>query len=62
MKYREDNKIIRHDMINLLMEARNGNLSHSANAPQSKKEIEIGFATVDESDVEGKEDQSQSYQ
>lgn len=51
MKYREDNKIIRHDMINLLMEARKGNLSHSTNAPHSKKEIEIGFATVDESDV-----------
>lgn len=50
MKYREENKIIRHDMINLLMEARKGNLSHTSE-PQSDKEIEIGFATVQESDV-----------
>lgn len=50
MEFREKNNIIRHDMINLLMEARRGNLSHTSE-PQSDKENEIGFATVQESDV-----------
>lgn len=49
MDYREKNKIIRHDMIHLLMEARKGNLTHVSNEPKSTQEI--GFATVQESDV-----------
>lgn len=49
MGYREKNKIIRHDMIDLLMEARKGNLTHISTESQSSQEI--GFATVQESDV-----------
>uniref|UniRef100_A0A1B0D3B2 Cytochrome P450 n=1 Tax=Phlebotomus papatasi TaxID=29031 RepID=A0A1B0D3B2_PHLPP len=46
MNYREKNKIIRPDMINLLMEAKKGNLSHQENEHDS-----AGFATVEESDI-----------
>lgn len=49
MGYREKNKIIRNDMIHLLMEARKGNLTHASNEPHSTHEI--GFATVQESEV-----------
>ena len=48
MKYREEKGIIRHDMINLLLQAKKGNLKHST------KEEEVvldGFATVQESNV-----------
>jgi cytochrome P450 family 9 len=45
MKIREEKGIVRHDMINLLMQAKKGNLTH-----QSKEEENIseGFATVEE--------------
>ncbi len=42
MKYREDNNIIRPDMIHLMMEARKGSLHHDAGND------DIGFATVQE--------------
>jgi cytochrome P450 family 9 len=45
MRIREEKGIVRHDMINLLMQAKKGNLTH-----QSKEEENIseGFATVEE--------------
>ena len=46
MKYRVEKGIIRHDMINLLIQARKGNLSHS---PKEDDIISDGFATVEES-------------
>lgn len=44
MKYREENNIIRPDMIHLMMEARKGSLQHDTGND------DIGFATVQESD------------
>lgn len=48
MRIREENGIVRHDMINLLMQAKKGKLSH-----QSKEDERIseGFATVEESQM-----------
>nr|QZP43536.1 cytochrome P450 monooxygenase CYP9A197 [Ephestia elutella] len=52
MKNREDNNIIRPDMIHLLMEAKKGKLVHE---DKTKEDAGAGFATVDESSV-GKKD------
>jgi cytochrome P450 family 9 len=49
---REKFGIVRHDMINLMLEARKGRLSHNNN---SEEKIVDGFATVEESNV-GKSD------
>lgn len=46
MKEREAKGIVRHDMINLLMEAQKGKLSYSAEEKTTE-----GFATVEESDI-----------
>jgi cytochrome P450 family 9 len=45
MKTREEKRIIRHDMINLLMEAKKGKLKHSS----AEEKTSDGFATVEES-------------
>ena len=47
MKIREQKGIIRHDMINLLIQARKGNLGHAKLSDE--KTEEKGFATVEES-------------
>lgn len=44
MQYREENKVYRPDMINLMMEARNGCLFHDVH------DDDVGFATVTESE------------
>lgn len=49
MKARDENKIIRHDMINLLMQAKKGKLTHEKEEKESKPAD--GFATVEESQV-----------
>lgn len=49
MKAREDKGIVRHDMINLLMQAKKGKLTHEKEEKE-EKEVE-GFATVEESQV-----------
>lgn len=49
MSYREKNNVVRHDMINLLMEAKKGNLHHNSQEDTAGKDI--GFATVQESEV-----------
>ncbi|XP_055699429.1 probable cytochrome P450 9f2 [Phlebotomus papatasi] len=49
MKYREQQNIIRPDMINLLMEAKKGKLNHT----KTEKDT-AGFATVDESSAHWK--------
>lgn len=49
MSYREQNNIVRHDMINLLMEAKKGNLHHTSQDDTAEKDI--GFATVQESEI-----------
>ena len=46
MKYREEHGIVRNDMINLLIQAKNGKLSHD-----TKEKITEGFATVEESQL-----------
>jgi cytochrome P450 family 9 len=46
MKNREENKIIRPDMIQLLMEAKKGSLKHESTVDQ-----DAGFATVEESSM-----------
>uniref|UniRef100_A0A8D8HDK2 Cytochrome P450 9e2 n=1 Tax=Culex pipiens TaxID=7175 RepID=A0A8D8HDK2_CULPI len=48
MKQREVNKIVRNDMINILMEVRNGSLKHRQDEQDTK---DAGFATVEESSV-----------
>ncbi|CAO1441593.1 unnamed protein product [Diamesa hyperborea] len=48
MKYREEKGIIRHDMIDLLLQARKGNLKHST---KEEEVVADGFATVEESNV-----------
>lgn len=54
MNYRDEHNIVRHDMINLLMEAKKGNLKHTSGTDDDK---DIGYATVEESDV-GKSSQT----
>ena len=49
MKIREERGIIRHDMINLLIQARKGNLNHVKLTEEIKEEK--GFATVEESAI-----------
>ncbi|XP_059610759.1 probable cytochrome P450 9f2 [Phlebotomus argentipes] len=46
IKTREEKNIVRHDMINLLMEAKRGNLAHTTTEKDS-----AGFATVEESEI-----------
>lgn len=48
MKAREDKGIIRHDMINLLMQAKKGNLTHEK---EREEKVVEGFATVEESQL-----------
>nr|ARO50431.1 cytochrome P450 [Chironomus tentans] len=48
MKIREQKGIVRHDMINLLMQAKKGKLVHENNT----EEIADGFATVEEYEME----------
>ena len=48
MKIREERGIIRHDMINLLMQAKKGSLSHEQKITEKVTE---GFATVEESQM-----------
>lgn len=48
MKVRKENNIHRPDMINLLMQIREGTLSHQADEKRDEQE---GFATVEETDV-----------
>lgn len=50
MKIREKKGIIRHDMINLLLQARKGQLAHSINNVIEEKASD-GFATVEESQL-----------
>ncbi|KAG6461830.1 hypothetical protein O3G_MSEX012870 [Manduca sexta] len=52
MDDREANNIIRPDMINILMEVKKGKLSHEE---KSTKDVDAGFATVEESVVGKKE-------
>ena len=59
MKYREENNLVRNDMINLLMEARKGMLNNDV-ATDAKYE-NIGFATVQEPDVEKKVSKISKY-
>lgn len=49
MRIRERDGIIRHDMINLLIQAKQGKLTHERE-PETKTSVE-GFATVEESQV-----------
>ncbi|KAK4874018.1 hypothetical protein RN001_013378 [Aquatica leii] len=55
IEYREENGIVRPDMIHLLMEAQKGRLKHEEVKDQ---EIDTGFATIEESSI-GKEDRPQ---
>lgn len=48
MQVREEKGIIRYDMINLLMQAKKGKLSHDA---KQEDKIKDGFATVEESQM-----------
>ena len=48
MAHREKEHIIRPDMINLLMQAKQGTLTHSDN---DKSDENVGFATVEESEI-----------
>lgn len=50
IKYREEHSVVRHDMINLMMQAKKGQLTHAAD-PTTADEKDIGFATVEESEV-----------
>lgn len=49
INYREKNSVVRHDMINLIMLAKKGQLAHSKDGKDDEKDI--GFATVEESEV-----------
>jgi cytochrome P450 family 9 len=55
MKTRERENIVRHDMINLLLQAKNGQLKHSTNNNNNNNDEEEktldGFATVEESQL-----------
>ena len=46
MRIREEKGIVRHDMINLLMQAKKGKLTHQM---KEEENISEGFATVEES-------------
>lgn len=48
MNIREEKGIVRHDMLNLLMQVRKGNLKHDAT---EEEKITEGFATVEESQM-----------
>lgn len=48
MKIRETKGIIRHDMINILMQAKKGKLTHEK---EKEEKVFEGFATVEESNV-----------
>jgi len=48
MSHREKEHIIRPDMINLLMQAKQGKLTHNDN---EKNDENVGFATVEESEI-----------
>lgn len=48
IKYREEKNIFRPDMINIMMQVRDGTLKHQADEKKNEHE---GFATVEESDV-----------
>lgn len=48
MKEREEKNIVRHDMINILMQVRNGNIKQSH---EEGNENDTGFATVEESNI-----------
>ncbi|KAG4072707.1 hypothetical protein HA402_001819 [Bradysia odoriphaga] len=48
MKYRKEKNIFRPDMINIMMQVRDGTLKHQT---EEKKKEQEGFATVEESDV-----------
>lgn len=48
MKVRQEKQIVRHDMINILMQVRSGSLNHQHDEEYSK---DAGFATVEESNV-----------
>lgn len=50
MKFREEKGIVRHDMINLLMQAKKGQLNPNVNNNMEEKTVD-GFATVEESQV-----------
>ncbi len=50
MRIRERDGIIRHDMINLLIQAKQGKLTHEKEPETKMKSVE-GFATVEESQV-----------
>lgn len=50
IKCREENNIVRHDMINLLMEARKGMLNHNVQNNE-KYDDDAGYATVQESEL-----------
>ena len=50
MQHRQENNILRNDMINLLMEVKKGILNNSTIADREKYE-DIGFATVQESEI-----------
>lgn len=49
MKVREEKGIVRHDMINLLIQAKKGKLAHEKEKDEEK--VHDGFATVEESQV-----------
>lgn len=49
MKEREEKHILRHDMINILMQVRKGSLEHGENDEQMA--ADAGFATVEESTI-----------
>jgi cytochrome P450 family 9 len=48
MKIREEKGIIRHDMINILMQVKKGQLTHEK---ENEEKVVDGFATVEESQV-----------
>ena len=56
MKVREEKGIVRHDMINLLMQAKKGKLVHESNT----EKIADGFATVEEFEI-GKSSAKQKW-
>lgn len=49
IEMRQKNKIFRPDMINIMMQVRDGNFQH--NTEEKSKEVTDGFATVEESEV-----------
>lgn len=59
MRNREEKNISRPDMINILMQIRNGTLHHQRQQAQDNDNVE-GFATVEESDI-GKKDVNRKW-